>query len=178
MSLYNNASVRTVGDCASGQRQKRGVIFMKILFQYNWQVRDDWFSWCEAVPEEELLKPRVGGVGSVLRTLFHIVDVEQAWILQGLQAKTEFHYRFEDYKLLDSIRGLSNTCRPHIRGFLQNWSGDLEVHKLDDFTYGEVLRHVIVHEIHHIGQLSVWAREIGREPVTANLIGRQVFDWD
>lgn len=34
------------------------------------------------------------------------------------------------------------------------------------------MRHVIAHEIHHVGQLSVWAREMGRQPVTANLIGR------
>lgn len=63
---------------------------MRVLFRYNWQVRDDWFSWCESVPEEELLKPRVGGCGTFLRTLFHIVDVEQAWILQGLQANQNF----------------------------------------------------------------------------------------
>lgn len=54
-------------------------------------------------------------------------------------------------------------------------SSDLEEQKLDNFTYGEVLRHVIAHEIQHIGQLSVWARELGREPVSANLIGRKLW---
>jgi uncharacterized damage-inducible protein DinB len=44
------------------------------------------------------------------------------------------------------------------------------------FRYGEIMRHVIAHEIHHIGQLSVWAREIGRKSVTANLIGRELFN--
>ncbi|HDR5875335.1 TPA: damage-inducible protein DinB, partial [Bacillus anthracis] len=29
-----------------------------------------------------------------------------------------------------------------------------------------------VHEIHHIGQLSIWARELNLRPVSANLIGR------
>lgn len=145
---------------------------MRMLFGYNWHVRDEWFSWCESIPEDELFKARVGGVGTILRTLFHIVDVEQAWILQGLQQKPEFHYRYEDYQSLNEIRGLSNACRPQIREFVANWSTDLENNKLDDFTYGEVMRHVIAHEIHHIGQLSVWAREIGRQPVTANLIGR------
>ncbi|MDF9530893.1 DinB family protein, partial [Bacillus cereus] len=29
------------------------------LFQYNWQVRDDWFTLCEDIPDEELLKKRV-----------------------------------------------------------------------------------------------------------------------
>lgn len=40
------------------------------------------------------------------------------------------------------------------------------------YTHGEILRHVIAHEIHHVGQLSVWARELDRVPVSANLIGR------
>ena len=61
---------------------------MQKLFEYNWQVREDWFTWCETVPEEELLKKRVGGVGSILYTLFHIVDVEYSWIC-GLQGKPE-----------------------------------------------------------------------------------------
>ncbi len=37
-------------------------------------------------------------------------------------------------------------------------------------TWGEIMRHTIAHEIHHIGQLSIWARELGRKPVSANLI--------
>ncbi|PER29890.1 hypothetical protein CN931_22460 [Bacillus sp. AFS054943] len=41
-----------------------------------------------------------------------------------------------------------------------------------EYRYGEVLRHVIVHEIHHIGQLSIWAKELNLQPVSANLIGR------
>lgn len=148
---------------------------MKTLFQYNWQVRGEWLDWCEQLPSEELLRNRIGGVGSILRTLLHVVDVEQAWI-QGLQGKPEFHYRDEDYTSLDAIKGLSDACRPDIEKFIQDWSDDRETLKLDRFTYGEVLRHVVVHEIHHMGQLSVWAREIGREPITANLILRGLFD--
>lgn len=39
-------------------------------------------------------------------------------------------------------------------------------------SWGEIMRHVIAHEIHHIGQLSVWARQMGHKPITANVIGR------
>jgi uncharacterized damage-inducible protein DinB len=144
-----------------------------MLFRYNWQMRDEWFDWCENVPAEELKRQRTGGVGSILRTLVHVVDVEQAWILQGLQGKPEFHYHYEDYDSLDAVRNLSDVCSPRIQDFVMNWSGDLENRKLDDFTYGEVLRHVVAHEIHHMGQLSVWAREMGRKPISANLIGRR-----
>jgi len=40
------------------------------------------------------------------------------------------------------------------------------------FTKGEIIHHIIVHEIHHIGQLSIWAREIGMKPVSVNFIDR------
>lgn len=36
----------------------------------------------------------------------------------------------------------------------------------------QVLRDVMGYEIHHIGQLSIWARELNLQSVSANLIGR------
>ncbi|SDZ09480.1 Uncharacterized damage-inducible protein DinB (forms a four-helix bundle) [Evansella caseinilytica] len=144
---------------------------MRVLFQYNWQVRDEWFQWCEQLAEVELLRPRTGGVGSILETLFHIVDVEQAWI-SGLQGKPEYHHRFEEYASLEAVKQLSDRCRPDVERFVTNWSPELEKKKFLEFYYGEVMRHVIAHEIHHIGQLSIWSRELGLKPVTANLIRR------
>ncbi|MDH6442695.1 putative damage-inducible protein DinB [Paenibacillus sp. PastF-4] len=43
-------------------------------------VREQWYEWCGDISEEELLATRIGGVGSILKTLFHIVDVEWSWI--------------------------------------------------------------------------------------------------
>jgi uncharacterized damage-inducible protein DinB len=37
-------------------------------------VREEWYKWCEEISEEELMLNRTGGVGSILKTLFHIVD--------------------------------------------------------------------------------------------------------
>ncbi|MFC4619685.1 DinB family protein [Camelliibacillus cellulosilyticus] len=155
------------------------------LFQYNWQVRDDWFAWCEDVPEEELIKKRVGGVGGILHTLFHIVDVEYSWIhfLQTQQDPGE--PSFQDYAGLQKIKDFSRSCHEEVEPFVTSWTDDLEYKIIEEpdanegtesFKYGEVMRHVIAHEIHHIGQLSIWAREIGKKPVTANLIRRGLFD--
>ncbi|MGH0599270.1 DinB family protein [Bacillus mycoides] len=150
---------------------------MYTLFQYNWQVRDDWFKWCEQLTEEELLRKRVGGVGSILETLFHIVDVEYSWI-SALQEKEDNEPQFKDYQSIKKVKALSDLYRRELDNFLQLWSGDFESKILKaswtdkTYKYGEVLRHVIVHEIHHIGQLSIWARELNLQPVSANLIGR------
>jgi uncharacterized damage-inducible protein DinB len=157
---------------------------MKTLFQYNWQVRNDWFSWCEAVSEEELLKTRIGGVGGILKTLFHIVDVEYSWICI-LQGKPDFEEQFEAYNSLQKVQGLSKRFHSEVEAFIMSWTSEMEDRKLtiprsngETITYkhGEINRHVIAHEIHHMGQLSVWARDIGLEPVTANLIRRGLFD--
>lgn len=155
---------------------------MITLFRYNWQVRDEWFAWCKEVPEDELTRQRVGGVGSILKTLFHIVDVEQSWI-RALQGNPDIEYSFESYPTLARVMELSRHCRAEVEPFIMNWRPDMESRVLTgtkhdgtpfSYTYGEVLRHVIVHEIHHIGQLSVWAREMGRAPVSANLVGRRL----
>lgn len=157
--------------------KKVGCFNLKTLFYYNWQVRDDWFKWCEQLTEVELLRKRVGGVGSILETLFHIVDVEYSWI-SALQEKEDNEPQFKDYQSIKKVKALSDSYRRELEEFLQIWSGDLEYKILKAswtdkiYTYGEVLRHVIVHEIHHIGQLSIWARELNLQPVSANLIGR------
>ncbi|NUU64113.1 DinB family protein [Paenibacillus agri] len=151
---------------------------METLFRYNWMVREQWYRWCEDVPEQELLKVRTGGVGSILKTLFHVADVEWSWI-QSIQGKPDFLEDFNLYQSLAQVRALDARFRHDVEGFVLDWREELERKMFDDLlpdgrvrslAWGEVLRHVIAHEIHHMGQLSVWAREIGKAPVSANLI--------
>jgi uncharacterized damage-inducible protein DinB len=143
-------------------------------------VREEWYQWCEELSEDALLRDRTGGVGGILHTLFHIVDVEWSWI-RVLQGKRDFEESFEGYKSLNQVRKLDAKFRTEVENFVNNWDESMENNlysetladgrKVTD-TWGEVMRHVIAHEIHHIGQLSIWAREEGKKPVSANLIGR------
>ncbi|SEN99030.1 DinB family protein [Paenibacillus sp. OV219] len=154
------------------------------LFHYNWQVRNDWFNWCESVAEEELMRRRTGGLGYILPTLYHIVAVEFGWLCGGIQEKPIIIPTFEDIASLPQVKEFSARCHVEVSQFVQSWNDDLEDRIMIDttdngereaHTYGEVLRHVIAHEIHHMGQLSVWAREIGKKPVSANFIGRGLY---
>ncbi|MET3549424.1 putative damage-inducible protein DinB [Paenibacillus favisporus] len=155
------------------------------LFEYNWQVRKDWLDWCDTVSEEELLKKRTGGLGYFLPTLHHIVAVEYGWICGGIQEKAVEIPPFEKVASVQQIKDFSARCHEELAPFVYDWNDSLEDRIMIDITdegereahtYGEVMRHLIAHEFHHIGQLSVWAREIGKKPVTANLIGRGLFD--
>lgn len=153
---------------------------MQTLFKYNWQVREEWFQWCEDVKEEELLVNRTGGVGGILHTLFHIIDVEWSWI-RLVQGKPDFQENFEEYRSLERIKELNDRFHSEVEEFVCSWNDSMEKRLYEEclpdgnveiFTWGEVMRHVIAHEIHHIGQISVWAREVGKKPVSANLIWR------
>jgi uncharacterized damage-inducible protein DinB len=153
-----------------------------MMFKYNWAVREDWFKWCEEISESDLLEKRAGGVGGILHTLFHIVDVEWSWV-RTLQGKSDFNESFEEHSSIRQVRELEAAFRPEVEAFVRNWNGSMENREFRDVmpdgretldTWGEVMRHMIAHEIHHVGQLSVWSREIGKQPVSANLIGRRL----
>ncbi|MFX3672937.1 MAG: DinB family protein [Paenisporosarcina sp.] len=153
---------------------------MQTMFQYNWMVREEWFKWCEEIQLEELLKIRTGGVGGILHTLFHIIDVEWSWI-RVMQGKPDFQESFTNYQSIDQVKQLEKQFKKEVEEFVLAWESDLENKHFQEvrqdgsieiFTWGEIMRHMIAHEIHHIGQLSVWSREIGKQPVSANLIGK------
>ncbi|MFD0828577.1 DinB family protein [Neobacillus sp. M.A.Huq-85] len=148
------------------------------FFEYNWQLRDEWFDWCKQLPIEELLKERSGGVGSILYTLFHIIDVEYSW-LRGSQGKEDVAVRFADYNTLDKVKLLSDSFRKEIAELLKIDFSKLKQELVSvpwdehTYTFDEILHHIISHEIHHISQLSIWARELELSPVPANFIGRE-----
>jgi uncharacterized damage-inducible protein DinB len=155
------------------------VFILKQFFEYNWQVRDEWFEWCKELTRKELIESRNGGAGSILHTLFHIAEVEYSWV-RGIQGKEDKVFRFCDYETLDKVQSFSEELRNEISSFLTSFSHDLRKEHVnvpwdkDTYTVNEILHHIVIHEIHHIGQLSVWSRELNRVPVQSNFLGRKL----
>ncbi len=150
------------------------------MFLYNWQVRADWFTWCESLSEEELQAERIGGMGSILKTLSHVIDCELIWVNNMLEKPVVYAEKDTISNLHDVIR-YSNFMKEKTMNFLRDWTVDSENKIVEitsrngntySFTYGKIIRHIISHEIHHIGQLSIWSREIGIKPVSSDLIFR------
>lgn len=150
------------------------------LFQYNWDVREDWFTWCSTLSEEEFHKERLGGMQSFRETLIHIVDCELLWLNTILGERIKYESRETIYHLKE-IKQYSTFVQTQTKAFLANiHPGDderiIEVTRRDGsllhFSQKKIVAHMITHEIHHIGQFSVWAREIGLKPVSSDLIIR------
>jgi len=153
---------------------------MKALFHYNWQVRDEWLEVFESISLFELLKDRGAGLGSFLKTIFHIIDVEYSWI-RAIQNKPDVVFQFDDYQDVQVLRKLSNELRVEISECINNWTDEMEYEMVhpswQDKPYykGEMLRHILVHEVHHIGQLSIWSKELGIDVVSSNFIDRELI---
>ena len=149
---------------------------------YNWQVRDDWFNLCETLSLEELSKKRVWGMRSFLHNLFHVIDCEQIWINQ-MQGTPIIIKDINEISSLQEVKLFSEQTRKVTQNFLKLYisKGEdrvLEVNNRNGSTnlvpYDKIIRHIVSHEIHHIGQLSIWSREIGMKPVSSDYIFRDL----
>lgn len=98
-----------------------------------------------------------------------------------MEGKPDIPAGFTEYNTLPKIREFDARFRPEVEAFVMAWHEGLERRilreerpdgRVIEDAWGEIMRHIIAHEIHHCGQLSVWSRELGRKPVSANLIGR------
>ena len=154
------------------------------LIQYNWDVREDWFAWCESLGDEDFHKERIGGMKSFRETLIHIIDCELLWLNTILGDRITYEGRESIYHL-DEIRQYSGYVQLKTKTFIASVKpGDerriIEVKRRDGsfrhFSQMKIVAHIITHEIHHIGQLSVWAREIGLKPVSSDLIFRNIYE--
>ncbi len=150
------------------------------MFLYNWQVREDWFNWCQKIPTEELTKKRVGGMGSILHNLYHVIDCEQIWMNQ-MKGNEVLVSNFKTTTQLKDVMIFSEGTKQLTTEFIQHWNSEMDNKILNitnrnghtfSFTYGKILRHIITHEIHHIGQLSVWSRELDLKPISSDLLFR------
>jgi uncharacterized damage-inducible protein DinB len=152
-------------------------------FLYNWQIREEWFEWCETISHEELTKKRIGGMQSIIHNLFHVIDCEQIWINQ-MQGTPVIINDINKISSLNDVKTFSNLIKPVTQSFIKSYTSKAEDRILivkrkngttKSISYDKIISHIISHEIHHIGQLSVWSREIGLKPVSSDLIFRNLF---
>lgn len=154
---------------------------MKTLILYNWEVRDEYFKAFQGISQEELMKDRKAGAGSILKTFLHIIDVEYSWV-RAMYNKPDRPIDFAQYGDLQAVAMLSNQWRGEIIEYLDHWTNEeLDNHikpswMQETYRKEEIVKHLIVHEVHHIGQLSIWARELGIVPVNSNFIGRDLMN--
>jgi len=132
--------------------------------------------WCEELPYEELIKERSGGMKTILHNLYHVVYCEHIWVSQLLGINVNLQ-PIEKIQTLQHVREFEELTKERtLLWFDQEASFREAVLDLRgrQFSHTKVMMHIATHEVHHIGQLSVWSREIGRVPVNCDLLPRDV----
>lgn len=85
---------------------------------YNWQIREDWFIWCETISNEELMKKRISGMSTILHNLFHVIDCEQIWVNQ-MQGTPVILKDINKVSTLEDVKVFSNLTNSVTLNFIQ-----------------------------------------------------------
>ncbi|MEK4424891.1 DinB family protein [Solibacillus sp. FSL K6-1523] len=91
---------------------------MLSLFQYNWQVRENWLNWCQSICAKEFHKERIGRMKSIRNTLIHIVDCELLWLNSMIDKNILFETR-NSIKELKDILAYSAFVKSHTESFIE-----------------------------------------------------------
>jgi uncharacterized damage-inducible protein DinB len=140
------------------------------LYGHWGQIRTDLLTTIDAFSDAELSYAPFEGSWPVGQIMLHIAECEDHW-LHGLvrqELKPPIDYRLSDYPTKADIKGVLDSAHRRTLLFLKS----LEEKDLDQTyqtRFGEtfslywIIWHVLEHEIHHRGELSLILGLLGRE---------------
>jgi uncharacterized damage-inducible protein DinB len=140
------------------------------LFSHWEQVRADLLATIDMFSEDELKFAPFNGSWPVGRIMLHIADCENYW-LHGVvrhEIETGKFFNLADYPTKSAIKEVLDRVRNRTITFLNNLGeNDLDEEYItprgETFTLRWIIWHVLEHEIHHRGELSLILGLLGRE---------------
>ena len=140
------------------------------IFKHWEQVRTDLYATIDMFNNDELIFTPFNGSWPVGQIMLHIADCEDNW-LHGV-VQHEFIpwivYNLADYPTKSAIIELLENAHKRTMAFFENLDeNDLEkvfqTPNGESFTLEWIIWHVLEHEIHHRGELSLALGLLGRE---------------
>jgi uncharacterized damage-inducible protein DinB len=139
------------------------------MFSHWEQVRADLMITIDKFGEDELTFTPFGGSWPVGKIMLHIADTEDYWLHTLVRKELpDTDYHLADYPTKDAIKGVLDRAR----GRTASWLDSLTERDLDaqyttrrgnTYSLRWIIWHVLEHEIHHRGELSMALGLLGRE---------------
>ena len=141
----------------------------KLFSQWD-QIHKDTLRVLDGFSEAELTHTPYDGGWSVGEIALHIASAEDGWfgtIVMKTYEKWPKNHTMEVYPSIEAIKTLLSDTHAKTMAFLETLTlDDLEaVYHSDwgEFSLGFIIWHVIEHEVHHRGELSLILGTLGRE---------------
>ena len=140
------------------------------IFSHWNQVRDDLLSTIDMFKEDELMFVPFTGSWSVGKIMLHIADCDNYWLHFVVRHEIEewSYYDLVNHPTTPAIKEVLESVRNKTMPFLDSLDeSDLdEVYKTPEgeaFTLRWIIWHVLEHEVHHRGELSLVLGLLGRQ---------------
>jgi uncharacterized damage-inducible protein DinB len=147
------------------------VKLMKLnnLFSHWDQIHQDTLATLDKFSESELAHIAYEGGMPVGRIALHIADAEEGWFRMAVTNERQdwpSDYTLENYPTKESIKILLSEVHTKTMTYLETLTTDDLATEFEapwgKFTIGFVIWHVLEHEIHHRGELSLILGTLGR----------------
>ncbi|MFN2114320.1 MAG: DinB family protein [Anaerolineae bacterium] len=135
------------------------------------QVRGELLETIDKFEDDELLFVPYEGAWPVAKVMLHIADAERGWFRHVVRRETEEwppQSKLEDYPSREAIKALLTEVHDDTEAYLESLDFDerktlIEAPWGPMITLGWIVWHVLEHEIHHRGELSLMLGMLGRE---------------
>jgi uncharacterized damage-inducible protein DinB len=145
---------------------------LRAFFGHWEQVREGLLATIDKFSEAELAHQAFEGAMPVGRIALHIADAEEGWfqyVVTRQRSGWPDEYVLENYPAKADIKALLAEVHERTLALLDQWDID-DLHKplvppwdQQPLSLGWIIWHVLEHEIHHRGELSLILGTLGRE---------------
>ena len=145
----------------------------KLFLRKQWpKVREDLLLTLSSFEEADLVFVPVEGGWTVGRIMLHISSAAEFWLHSGILSSVNVYRQgeavLENYPTLDAIRGYlideHTRTMELLEGFdIANWEKPYQYPDGYSYKPSWIFWHVLQHEIHHRGELSLILGLLGRE---------------
>jgi uncharacterized damage-inducible protein DinB len=139
------------------------------MFSHWEQVRYDLLATIDQFSQAELIYAPFQGSWPVGQIMLHIAECEDFWLhsLVTSQFKPPVDYKFENYPTMEAISEVLRATHQRTLDFLDSLieadlSRTYRSSRGETFTLSWIIWHVLEHEIHHRGELSLALGLLGR----------------
>jgi uncharacterized damage-inducible protein DinB len=149
------------------------AIDLERLYDYNYWANRRLLAALAPLTPEQFVASVAGSYGSIRNTLVHTMSAEWGWLERCGGPERGERLKAEQYPTIESLTKTWAQVERYMRGFLSELD-DAALERRITFAFGggpsqemalgDLLQHAALHAVHHRGQVSLLARELGFAP--------------